>query len=210
MKPCEKCHQAPVEPRLLLEVQTLHIRGFTGEQRVQALGNFVEANVCRDCARRYLAARGSPRSRLLRSAALAALLAAVGTALLVFLLAEGSRFPLFGGAAILCAAAILWSAIRTYRTQRAAQAVRSEEENLAEAAWALLVSCLPKKAEDSDLTYLPITEDFPDRSVQDLVRSYDLLPAIAKKARELAAQRLGRAGGAEENAERSESDHARD
>ena len=186
---CEKCHTTEVEPRLLLEVQTLHIRDLNGERRVQALGNFVEANVCRDCAWRYLTGEGRPAGGVGRTALISLLLAVIGAATLSF--TKERPFQFFGFAALFCAAALLWSKIGSWRRRAAEDAGRTEEERLERAAWSLLVSCLPKKAEDSDLTYIPVTEDLPDRPLEELVKTYDLLPAIAKKVKETAAERLG-------------------
>ena len=185
---CEKCHTTEVEPRLLLEVQTLHIRDLNGERRVQALGNFVEANVCRDCAWRYLTGEGRPAGGVGRTALISLLLAVIGAATLSF--TKERPFQFFGFAALFCAAALLWSKIGSWRRRAAEDAGRTEEERLERAAWSLLVSCLPKKAEDSDLTYIPVTEDLPNRPLEELVKTYDLLPAIAKKVRETAAERL--------------------
>ena len=185
---CEKCHTTEVEPRLLLEIQTLHIRDLNGERRVQAVGNFVEANVCRDCAWRYLTGEGRPAGGVGRTALISLLLAVIGAATLSF--TKERPFQFFGFAALFCAAALLWSKIGSWRRRAAEDAGRTEEERLERAAWSLLVSCLPKKAEDSDLTYIPVTEDLPNRPLEELVKTYDLLPAIAKKVRETAAERL--------------------
>ena len=186
---CEKCHTAEAEPRLLLEIQTLHIRDLNGERRVQAVGNFVEANVCRDCAWRYLTGEGRPAGGVGRTALISLLLAVIGAATLSF--TKERPFQFFGFAALFCAAALLWSKIGSWRRRAAEDAGRTEEERLERAAWSLLVSCLPKKAEDSDLTYIPVTEDLPNRPLEELVKTYDLLPAIAKKVKETAAERLG-------------------
>ena len=186
---CEKCHQNEVTPQLLLEVQTLHLREFSGEKRIQALGNFVEAGVCEECVHRYMETGGRPEVPLIKSALLALLLTAVGVT--VLLLSKGEGIPLFGWAALACAAALLWSSIRTYRARRAELAAADERERQKQAGWELLVSSLPQKYQDSNLTYIPVTADLQKRSIQELVSAYDLMPAIAQKAKELTAQRLG-------------------
>ena len=190
MGQCLRCQHNPVTPRLLLEVQTLHIRDIAGEKRVQALGNFVEAGVCEDCARRWRAEQGRTAARLAKPLGAALVLLAVGTA--AFLLLEELPLKIFGLGALVCGLTVAWSAVQRLRRERADARGRSEAENLERANWDLLVSCLPKKAQDSDLTYLPVTEAFLDRTVQELVLEYDLLPAIARKAREMAAERLGK------------------
>lgn len=185
---CQKCHAAEVEPRLLLEIQTLHIRDLNGERRVQAVGNFVEANVCRDCAQQYLTGEGRPAGGMGRTVLISVLLMAVGAAVLSF--TKERPFQFFGFAALFCAAALLWSKIGAWRRRVAEDTNRTDEERLERAAWSLLVSCLPKKAEDSDLTYIPVTADLPGSSVEELVKVYDLLPAIARKVKTVAAERL--------------------
>lgn len=56
-KTCIKCGAAAQEHFRALKVHTLHIRDFSGEKRVQMLGNITEFGVCRDCANEQLQKR---------------------------------------------------------------------------------------------------------------------------------------------------------
>lgn len=188
---CLHCQQNQVPSRLLLEVQTLHIRDIAGEKRVQALGNFIEAGVCDSCALRWQEDRQKPSVHLAKPLGAALILLLVGMA--AFLLLEELPLRIFGLGSIVCALTVAFSAVQKLRRERSAARDRTDAENLAQASWDLLLSCLPRKAQDSDLTYLPVTEPFLDRTVQELVLEYDLLPAIAQKAQTLAAERLGKA-----------------
>ena len=190
MGQCLRCQQTEVTPRLLLEVQTLHIRDIAGEKRVQALGNFIEAGVCEGCARRWQAEQGRTAARLAKPLGAALVLLAVGLG--AFFLLEELPLRIFGLGAVICALTVTFSAVQSLRRERSDAQGRTETENLERANWDLLVSCLPKKAQDSDLTYLPVTEAFLEKTVQELALEYDLLPAIAQKARTMAAERLGK------------------
>ena len=66
-KTCIKCGAAAQEHFRALKVHTLHIRDFSGEKRVQMLGNITEFGVCRDCANEQLQKRkqGAGRKEML-------------------------------------------------------------------------------------------------------------------------------------------------
>ena len=52
---CISCGKSEAEYRFqALEVQTLHLREFNGERKIQALGNVLELDICEDCAMAHL------------------------------------------------------------------------------------------------------------------------------------------------------------
>ena len=52
---CIRCGGPADHPVRALEVRTLHVRGLSGESRVQALGDEMSSAVCDCCAREQLA-----------------------------------------------------------------------------------------------------------------------------------------------------------
>ena len=73
-------------------------------------------------------------------------------------------------------------AIQKGKKTRAAYAAKSEQSALHDAAWEVLMQAVPKKSEDSDLTYIPVESSTLSMKKGDLMVMYDLLPEIAVKA----------------------------
>ncbi|MBR2529131.1 MAG: hypothetical protein IKE58_11760 [Blautia sp.] len=168
-----------------LEVQTLPVRGFTGENRVQALGSFHDFSVCRDCAAKRLEKDLAPfsacRSRSLKFGAV--LLAGLGLAMADFTILNTDRvFLMLSLAAIACG---LIGAVQSYR-EAAARAkelsAMKKEKALSHVAWEIAAEKAPKKYKDSDLTYIPVTSATLAMKNGDLMIAYHLLPAIAVEA----------------------------
>ena len=108
MSACLKCgREDAAYPFHVLEVQTLHVRDFGGEKRVQALGLFQDYAICRECAAARLAAVKSPRKRLLLSGAAFGAIFLLGAALTAFYLrasGPGGAMRLLGFAGLVCGA----------------------------------------------------------------------------------------------------------
>lgn len=178
-------------PFQTLEVQTLHVRDFTGEKRVQALGNFQDWTVCEDCARRWLEESLAPGKRLTRTCLPFALVLLAGT--LWTLLVQGDVFALrlLGPAAIFCGLAGVASSTRQLLTRSRELRALPREEALRRAAWESLLSAAPKKNGDNDLTYIPVDDETRRLDQRQLALRHDLLPAIAAQALERMAQDKG-------------------
>ena len=168
----------------VLEVQTLHIRDLTGEKRVQALGEFGKYAVCADCARERLEktmdVRQSARTGIIRFGAV--LLA--GILLAGWFWRAGGPMRLLGLAAVLCGVLGIYAAVQGSLERRNHYAACSEEDALWQSAWEVMVDQAPKKSDDSDLTYIPVTSKTLSMKDGDIMIHYDLLPEIAVKAYE--------------------------
>ena len=164
-----------------LEVQTLHIRDLTGEKRVQALGETGSGSVCKSCAAKKL---GEIENQIFPVKKLAPFLVIflLGVFICAFGLGRDKIFIMMGAAAIVCGIMGFLSRLKNAKAKRQEYSVLSNQDALEEAAWEVFSGALPKKYEDNDLTYIPITEKTLALKNGDLMIVYDLLPAIAKKA----------------------------
>lgn len=182
MSECLNCGGRAEYQFHVLEVQTLHIRDFGGEKRVQALGLFQDYAVCAGCARARLEAVRAPGKSMKKSCVLFGALLALGAALAAAFWRADGVLRLLGLAAAACGILGLCSAVHTGKQKRAEFAALSEEEALSRAAWECLTAHAPKKAGDNDLTYIPADASSLALDKDGLMRRYDLLPAIAGKA----------------------------
>ena len=167
-----------------LEIRTIPLRELRGERRVQGLGELRQCALCPGCARRRLAAILSPWPGLVRQALPFGGLLLLGLLVLGVLRPADRPFQFFGAAAVLCGAVGLVSGVRTALGRRRAYASLPEREALALAAWDCALGALPRKADDADLTYLPVNEETRAMSYDQLARQFDLLVPIAKEAAE--------------------------
>ncbi len=185
MERCMHCGKEGDLPIRALEVRTLPIRDLTGERRVQALGDWKDAAVCRSCAEE----ERKREENVLRSACPRlwrfGLVLAAGALLeaLSFLVLNRERvYVLLGLAAVACGLIGMVSSVREAAERKRELARLSGEEALEEAAWALFVQHMPKKEGDNDLTYIPVNARTRRRKNGDLMVLYHLLPAIANEA----------------------------
>lgn len=173
-----------------LEVQTLHVRDYNGEKRVQALGSFRDWTVCEDCARRRLEETLSPGKRLAKACLPFLLVLAGGIFWMLLVHEEAFALRLLGPAAIFCGLAGTVSSVRRAVVQRAQFLKLPREEALKRAAWSCALSAAPNKNGDNDLTYIPVDEETQGLDWKQMVLRYDLLPPIAAQALErLGAER---------------------
>lgn len=183
---CLKCKKETGNVRLLLEVQTLHIRDLNGERMVQALGSFLEAGVCEDCVDTAIREAANPEKRLIRLAARCACLFLGG----MLLLALGKELPLrtVGAAAMVCGVSVWYGAYKKAMEERMLIRGKTKEELRQIYTLKSLQQSLPRKSLDSDLTYMEISADFLQTPPAVLAKQYGVLPKIAKKALLLAAE----------------------
>lgn len=171
-----------------LEVQTLHVRDFNGEKRVQALGNFQDWTICEDCARRWLEEVLAPGKRLTKACLPFALVLFAGALWTLLVRGEVFALRLLGPAAIFCGLAGIASSTRQLLTRGRELRALPREEALEQAAWESLLAAAPKKNGDNDLTYIPVNGETKGLDQRQLCLRYDLLPAIAAQALERMAQ----------------------
>ena len=181
---CIAC-QGPGEYSLrALEVRTLHIRDLGGEKRVQALGDWTDACVCRKCAANQLALEIKP-ARLYRKSNLCfGIIGTLGLILCIVCLALHLPwvYTALGIAAIACGILALIENFRKGRERSELLKSLPEEKALIEAAWSVFLAHAPKKDKDADLTYIPVNEETLRRKNGDLMILYNLLPEIAMEA----------------------------
>jgi len=183
---CLKCGKPGQYVFHVLEVRTLHVRSISGEQRVQALGKSLDYAVCETCAAKHLEQIQKPGRRMGKIVVPFFLVLVLGLVLLTMLrTTDGNAVQrLIGPAALTCGVLGLASTLRDDIRRRKEFSVLTEEEALARAAWECLLDSAPKKAGDSDLTYIPVNPKTLDMKNGDLMIRYRLLPQIAQQAYE--------------------------
>lgn len=179
-KTCIKCGAAAQEHFRALKVHTLHIRDFSGEKRVQMLGNITEFGVCRDCANEQLQKRkqGAGRKEMLPFAVI--LLVSI-VFLTLFWNGEGA-LRLCGVAGVICGILGIGCTAREGRQRRVIYNGLTEEKALKKAAWEVIEDCADHKCGDHDLSYIPITPETLKLKNGDLMVCYGLLPDTAVQA----------------------------
>ena len=180
----------------VLEVRTLHIRDIDRERRVQALGNFRDYGVCRECegkeleqSLRYI--RGI-RGKLIRFSAVALAGSVLAGAAAVKI--TGNRvFLMLGIAAVICGILGMIQSVSDGRRRAAELSAMSAEEAEKSAAWEAMKKAAPRKDGDNDLTYIPADGTTAARKNGDLMILYDLLPEIAVEAHKKIREEAGMA-----------------
>ena len=180
---CMKCNRQTCDFTFrALEIQTFHVRDMTRHSKIQALGEFRDFSVCRQCAQEALSRHLNIRPAVIRTVLPFSLMIAAGLILTVlFWKGEGAlRLAGLGitGCGILCMIGLLQNQLKGYRLY----AGMDHEEALRRCAWECAEQQAPKKDGDNDLTYIPITEETLGRKNGDLMILYDLVPEIAVEA----------------------------
>ena len=185
MEKCIACGKDAKITFKALEVQTLHVRDLDREKRVQALGEFHDFAVCRECAQEKLSRELGVFREILGSLVRFGLVLAAGIILLVIFLWKDRVFTMLGLAAIACGLIGIISKIAEGRTRSAQLKAMKGDKALETAAWDVVKLHAPKKYQDSDLTYIPVTPDVRRMKNGDIMIEYKLLPEIAVKAYEM-------------------------
>lgn len=166
----------------VLQVQTLHVRDFGKNQRIQALGDFEEYEVCGDCARKKLETGMNDKAAVRKVCALYGVMIAAGLILTaVFWNGEGV-LRLLGLCAMVCGALCMYGGVKTATSKRRELEALDREAALYRCAWECLLDGAPKKNDVNDITYIPVDEETLRRKNGDLMILYDLLPEIAVEA----------------------------
>lgn len=179
MSKCICCKRESSHEEALLEVQTLHIRDYSGEQRIQALGSVVRSSVCDECIETRHKVILSPGRLLLPRV----------SAYFVLALTGGILFPLLSDLPLKvpCAGAVLLGLLGTIFTIRTTMERKKHLKDLTpdqarnEVRLQILKDILPRKEGENNMTYIALST-LPEAEPGVLINKYGLLPPIAKEA----------------------------
>lgn len=166
----------------VLQVQTLHVRDFGKNQRIQALGGFEEYDVCAPCAEEKYAGFVNVGPAVKKAVLLWGCVMALGLVLtLIFWNGEGV-LRLAGLGMLVGGGLCLFGGLRSAAVKQRELLVLDREDALYRCAWECLIDGAPKKNDINDITYIPVDETTLARKNGDLMILYDLLPEIAIQA----------------------------
>lgn len=166
----------------VLQVQTLHVRDFGRNSKVQALGDFEEYSVCEGCAREkydttMAVDKAVKKLRLIWGAVM--LLGLIVT--VAFWNGEGV-LRLAGLGALIGGGMIFLGQFQTVTRAKRELLAMGEEEGMYHCAWLSMIDGAPRKNDINDITYIPVDEKTLARKNGDLMILYDLVPEIAVQA----------------------------
>lgn len=166
----------------VLQVLTLHVRDLEGDKRIQALGDFENYAVCRDCAQARLNTILNDRTALLRGLAPFAAALVPGIVLATVTWNGEGALRLLGLAMATCGLLGLLGTWQHLTKKKRTFSALSPKDALYQAAWDVLLDKAPKKYDINDITYIPVDTQALARKNGDLMLLYDLLPEIAVQA----------------------------
>lgn len=183
---CLSCNKSPAEYSFrVLEIHTLHVRDFDGEKLIQSLGEERVYEVCAACVSSEMRAVLFPAVRILKGCAGFGVLALVGLVMSLTLSLNAEMMTairILGPVAVVTGMSGIFGKVREILRQRKILAGLSEEDARRYAAWQCVLKHAPKKYNDNDLTYIPVSEETLGMDVKALAEKYTLIPAIANKA----------------------------
>lgn len=180
---CIKCGSQTDDYKFhVLQVQTLHVRDLTGEKRVQALGDFEDHCICRECAEEKLRATLDNRREINKKVLPFLLSLVAGIVVTAVFLKGNGVFRLLGLGLLACGVLGTIGTIQAGQKAKDRFASLPREEALAAAAWECFLEAAPKKNDINDITYIPVNQETLARKNGDLMILYDLLPEIAVQA----------------------------
>ena len=177
----------------LLEVHTLHIRDFDGEKIIQALGEFQDYEICTACALEGVRAFLYPAKLILRKCFAFAVLILAGM-ILTLTLTVNDSWPLLEGVfavkalgplAVIVGVSGVIGKVRGILRVRESVSKMNHDEAVRYSAYRLVIKNAPKKYQDNDITYIPVSKETQSMSASQLAEEYNLLPAISLKAHEM-------------------------
>lgn len=180
---CVKCGREHEDYHFrVLQVQTLHIRDFGKNSRIQALGDFEEYDVCAACAEEKYTAAMDVSATMRKPMLLWGLIMVLGTVLAVAFWKGEGVFRLVGLGALVGGGLYLYGAMQSANSRKRKLIIMEEADALYQCAWECMVEGAPKKNDINDITYIPVDEQTLARKNGDLMILYDLVPAIAVEA----------------------------
>ena len=174
----------------LLEVHTLHIRDFDGEKIIQALGEFQDYEICTACALRGARVFLYPAKLILRKCFAFMILILAGM-ILSLLLTVNDSWPglegifavkVIGPLAVFVGLSGIFANVREILRVRESVSKMNHDEALRFSAYSLVLKNAPKKYQDNDITYIPVSKESQNMTPSQLAEKYNLLSAIAVKA----------------------------
>ena len=175
----------------LLEVHTLHIRDFNGEKIIQALGDFQNYGICTACALEGVRAFLYPAKLILRKCFAFFMLILAGIILTLLLTVNDSfmkgifAVKAIGPLAVIVGLSGIIANVREILRVRESVSKMNHDEAINFSAYNLVIKNAPKKYNDNDITYIPVSKETKSMSPSQLAEKYNLLSAIAVKAHEL-------------------------
>lgn len=177
----------------LLEVHTLHIRDFDGEKIIQALGEFQNYEICTACALEGARVFLYPAKLILRKC-LAFMILILAGIILSLMLTVNDTWPLLEGLfpvkvigplAVIVGLSGILANVREILRVRESVSKMNHDEALTYSAYNLVIKNAPKKYNDNDITYIPVSKETQRMSPSQLAEKYNLLSAIALKAHKI-------------------------
>lgn len=177
----------------VLEVHTLHIRDFDGEKIIQALGEFQDYEICTACALEGVRAFLYPAKLILRKCFAFAVLILAGMILTLTLTVNDSWPALegvfavkaLGPLAVIVGVSGVIGKVRGILRVRESVSKMNHDEAVRYSAYRLVIKNAPKKYQDNDITYIPVSRETQSMSASQLAEEYNLLSAISLKAHEM-------------------------
>lgn len=166
----------------VLQVQTLHVRDFGKNSRIQALGDFEEYDICAACAEEKYAAALDAGKAIRKTATLWGVVMAVGLVLAAAFWHGEGVLRLAGLGLLVGGGLCLIGGLQTATARKREFSALSREDGLYRSAWECLVDSAPNKNDVNDITYIPVDEKTLARKNGDLMILYDLVPEIAIQA----------------------------
>lgn len=166
----------------VLQVQTLHVRDFGKNSRIQALGDFEEYDVCAQCAQEKHRANTDTTSAVRKMLLIFGLLTIAGAILAVAFWNGEGVFRLLGLGMAVSGILCLIGNLRSIHAKKAELANLPMDKALYCCAWECMTDRAPKKHDVNDITYIPVDEETLARKNGDLMILYDLVPEIAIEA----------------------------
>ncbi len=183
MGDCIKCGKDSFYTFHTIEVHTLPVRDFSGEKKVQALGQKTDFYVCSDCAqKRFDSVFNTFESFFSPSIPAFFLFLAGITVTWYFWQRNAAPFKMLGIGAIICAIAVVYTNLQKSAQLKKELGSVEKSEGLEKAAWLCVLEGVPKKYKDNDLSYIPINKKTLALKNGDLMVLYKLLPQIAVQA----------------------------
>ncbi len=168
------------------EVLTMHVRAISGEHRVQALGEVIQASVCQACLADYIA-RKTDEKRMKRQLLVRhGLISLTGAGLLLL-----TQVPAIGRATLLPGVFVLgfgligyFKALKDGRERLKRLAAMDEAGKQQTLLPAFIRHQLPGKAGENDLSYIPLTDSLAGLDLPALMSRYGLLKDIAQQLKD--------------------------
>ena len=180
---CIKCGKDSFYTFHTIEVHTLPVRDFSGEKKVQALGQKTDFYVCSNCAqKRFDSVFNTFESFFSPSIPAFFLFLAGITVTWYFWQRNAAPFKMLGIGAIICALAVVYTNLQKSAQLKKELGSVEKSEGLEKAAWLCVLEGVPKKYKDNDLSYIPINKKTLALKNGDLMVLYKLLPQIAVQA----------------------------